>query len=183
MNVSVPLAEEASDADLIEAWQRGEESAATELVRRHARAVARFLGAAGAGDDVDDIVQEAFFRAFKKIDSFRGDSSFRSWVIRIASNAFKDAYRRASRRQVLSLDGRDFADESADPHGEVLRSDAERMVAEGIKKLPRMQRDVFLLRAQEGLGYDEIAAALNTSEGAARVNYHHAVKRLKDLLQ
>ncbi len=171
------------DADLIAAWKHGEEAGATELVRRHARPVARFLGAAGAGDDVDDLVQEAFFRAFRKIDSFRGESSFRSWVMRIASNALKDQRRKAKKRQVLSLEDRDIPDAAADPHGEVVRSDAERRIAEGIKKLPLMQRDVFLMRAQEGMSYEEIAVALSTSEGAARVNYHHAVERLKDLLQ
>ena len=54
-----------SDAELIGKWRRGEEAAATELVRRHAAAVARYLSAAGAGEDVDDLVQEAFFRAFR----------------------------------------------------------------------------------------------------------------------
>jgi RNA polymerase sigma-70 factor (ECF subfamily) len=52
----------------------------------------------------------------------------------------------------------------------------------GVQGLPRMQRDVFLLRAQQGLEYEEIARALGTSVGAARVHYHHAVKRLKALL-
>lgn len=182
--MSAPLSQESvADADLIAAWKRGDEAGATELVRRHARPVARFLGAAGAGDDVDDLVQEAFFRAFRKIESFRGESSFRSWVMRIASNALKDQRRKAKKRQVLSLEDRDIPDAGADPHGEVVRSDAERRIAEGIKQLPRMQRDVFLMRAQEAMEYGEIAAALGTSEGAARVNYHHAVKRLKDLLQ
>jgi RNA polymerase sigma-70 factor (ECF subfamily) len=49
--------------------------------------------------------------------------------------------------------------------------------------LPRLQREVFLLRAQQGMEYDDIAAALDTTPGAARVHYHHAVKRLKELVQ
>ena len=54
---------------------------------------------------------------------------------------------------------------------------------EGVQQLPPMQRDVFLLRAQQGLPYEEIALALETSVGAARVHYHHAVKRLKQVLE
>ena len=59
----------------------------------------------------------------------------------------------------------------------------EGRLAEGVARLPRMQREVFLLRAQQGLEYEEIAAALGTSAGAARVHYHHAVKRLKEWMQ
>jgi RNA polymerase sigma-70 factor, ECF subfamily len=58
----------------------------------------------------------------------------------------------------------------------------EARLAAGLERLPRMQREVFLLRAQQGLEYEEIAAALGTTPGAARVHFHHAVKRLKEQL-
>jgi RNA polymerase sigma-70 factor (ECF subfamily) len=61
-------------------------------------------------------------------------------------------------------------------------TEAEQRLADGLKELTHMQREVFLLRAQDGLSYEEIAAALKTSSGAARVHYHHAVKRLKELV-
>lgn len=168
-----------SDGELIDRWRRGDELAAAELVKRHAAAVARFLGASGGGDDVEDLVQEAFFRAFRSIARFRGGSSFRTWVMTIASNALKDLKRRARRGDVLSLEDRDVADTSADPYGETVSRDAVRRVEAELGRLPRLQRDVFLLRAQEGLEYDEIARALGTTPGAARVHYHHAVQRLK----
>jgi RNA polymerase sigma-70 factor (ECF subfamily) len=56
----------------------------------------------------------------------------------------------------------------------------EQRLAQGLTVLPRLQREVFLLRAQQGMEYGEIAAALGTTPGAARVHYHHAVKRLKE---
>jgi len=173
---------EPSDAELIAGWQAGDEAAATELVRRHARAVARFLGAAGAGEDVDDLVQDAFFRAFQNLDRFRGTASFRTWVLRIAGNALTDLRRRRGRRPVVALDGREVADGRFDPHAAVVERDLEDQLQTAIGRLPAMQRDVFLLRAQQGLEYAEIAAALDTSVGAARVHYHHAVKRLKRAL-
>lgn len=172
----------ASDADLIAAWRAGDEAAAAELVRRHARAVARFLGAAGAGDDVEDLVQETFFRAFRKIDGYRGGASFRTWVIAIGSNALKDAYRRNRRRPVVPLETDDIPDERSDPHADVVGRDLEERVAECVQRLPRLQRDVFLLRAQQGMEYEDIATALDTTVGAARVHFHHALKRLKDWL-
>ncbi len=58
----------------------------------------------------------------------------------------------------------------------------EERLRRGLGELPRMQREVFLLRAQQGMEYDEICAALGTTPGAARVHYHHAVRRLKELL-
>ncbi len=181
--MTVPeLAEGRSDVELIAAWRGGDEAAAAELVRRHARPLARYLGGAGARDDVDDIVQETFFRAFRKIESFRGTASFRTWLMTIGSNVLKDLRRREQRRPVMPLADRDIADQAMDPHAETVSHDLERRLSRAVANLPPMQRDVFLLRAQQGTEYSEIAAALETTEGAARVHYHHAVKRLKKVL-
>ncbi len=171
-----------SDAELISAWKAGDEVAATELVKRHAGAVARFLSAAGGRDDVDDLVQEAFFRAFRRLESFRGTASFRTWVLTIGSNALKDQRRRESRRPVLALEDREIVDEAANPHSITVTHDLEGRLQQEVENLPAMQRDVFLLRAQQGTEYEEIAEALGTSVGAARVHYHQAVKRIKKAL-
>lgn len=171
-----------SDAELIAAWCRGDEAAAAQLVRRHAKALASFLSAAGAGDDVEDLVQEAFFRAFRKIDGFRGGASFRTWVMTIGANALKDMRRQSRRRPVVALEGREFAG-TADPHGDAVTRELMRRLEQAIGQLPPMQRDVFLLRAQQGLEYEEIALALGTTVGAARVHYHHAAQRLKRIAE
>ena len=90
-----PVAAVPTDAALIAAWQGGDEQAAAELVRRHARALARFLASAGAPDaDLDDLVQEAFIRAFRGVDRFRGQCRFRTWLLTIGGNVLKDAVRR-----------------------------------------------------------------------------------------
>jgi RNA polymerase sigma-70 factor (ECF subfamily) len=83
---------------------------------------------------------------------------------------------------VISIDDRDLPDR-ADPESDFLAGEAERRVRDGLSTLPRLQREVFLLRAQEGKDYEDIAAALGTTPGAARVHYHHAVKRLKELVK
>ena len=72
--------------------------------------------------------------------------------------------------------------DSADPAAEALASDAEDRLRNGIRTLPRLQREVFLMRAQQGMEYQEIASALGTTPGAARVHYHHAARRLKELI-
>jgi RNA polymerase sigma-70 factor (ECF subfamily) len=172
-----------TDAGLVAAYQGGDERAATELVRRHAAAVGRFLYSSGAGaTDVEDLVQETFFRAFRRAGGWRGDASFRSWLFTIASNLLKDDYRRRKGRHIVSIEDRDLPD-TADPDADLAATEAEQRVREGLARLPRLQREVFLLRAQGGRDYEEIAAALGTTPGAARVHYHHAVKRLKELVQ
>jgi len=175
--------ETTSDAALITAWQSGDERAAAELVGRHARPLARYLSGAGAPDaEVDDLVQETFIRAFRSVDRFRGQCQFRTWLLTIGGNVLKDYGRRASRRKVMPLD-ETVRDVAGDPHEQAVASEAEARLAAGLKVLPRLQREVFLLRAQQGLEYQEIAVALATTAGAARVHYHHAVRRLKEMLK
>jgi len=178
-----PVLETPSDHELAAAYQAGDERAAAELVRRHAPAVGRFLYSSGAApDEIDDLVQEALFRAFRRLDGWRGEASFRSWLFAIAGNVLRDEIRRRKGRRILSLEDRDVAG-TADPHSDLAAAETEEGLRRGIATLPRLQREVFLLRTQEGAGYVDIAAALGTTPGAARVHYHHAVKRLKELVR
>jgi RNA polymerase sigma-70 factor, ECF subfamily len=172
-----------TDAALAAAYRGGDERAATELVRRHGAAVGRFLYSSGAPPaDLDDLVQDTFFRAFRALGTWRGDASMRSWLFTIAGNLLRDDFRKRKGRQMLSLEDRDLADR-ADPFADLAAAEAEQRVRDGLARLPRLQREVFLLRVQEGGDYAEIAAALGTTPGAARVHYHHAVKRLKELVR
>jgi RNA polymerase sigma-70 factor (ECF subfamily) len=178
-----PVPESSGDPALVAAYRAGDERAATELVRRHAPAIGRFLYSSGAfAGDIEDLVQETLFRAFRGLDRWRAESSFRSWLFTIAGNLMRDAYRRQKGRQLVPLDDRDLPDR-ADPHAELAAGELEERVRVEIARLPRLQREVFLLRAQEGVAYEDIAAALGTTPGAARVHYHHAVKRLKELVR
>src|SRR5258705_399150 len=101
-----PVAADPTDAALIAAWRGGDEPAAAQLVRRHARALARFLAGAGAlPADVDDLVQETFIRAFRALGRFRGQCQFRTWLMTIGGNVLKDAHRRSRRARGVPLDG------------------------------------------------------------------------------
>lgn len=171
-----------TDAALAAAWRGGSEQAAADLVRRHAPALARFLAGSGAAPgEVEDLAQEAFFRAFRGLDGWRGESSFRSWLFSIGANLAKDAFRKRRGRVVLSIDDHELAGRD-DPASRVVAGEAADRIREGLAGLPRLQREVFLLRVQQGMEYGEIAGTLGTTTGAARVHYHHAVKRLKELV-
>jgi RNA polymerase sigma-70 factor (ECF subfamily) len=172
-----------TDQTLVAAYRGGDERAAAELVGRHAAAVARFLYSSGAArEEIDDLVQEALFRAFRRLESWRGDASFRTWLLSIAGNLLKDRARAEQGRYLVSLEGHEIAD-TADPDAHLATRDLQERLRQELARLPRLQREVFLLRALEGSGYEEIAIALGTTAGAARVHYHNAVKRLKELIR
>src|SRR5918998_5033879 len=96
-----PTEGEPSDLELIARWRSGDERAATELVARHAPALARFAASSGAGvgTDVEELVQDTFVRAFGSLDSFRGDSSLRTWLFTIQRRLLLDRRRSARRRR------------------------------------------------------------------------------------
>src|SRR6476660_6318006 len=95
---ATPGSDDAADLDLIKRWKSGDERAATALVERHAEAIARFAASVGAREDVEDLVQETFVRAFSSLDSFRGESSLRTWLFTIARRLLLDQ-RRSERRR------------------------------------------------------------------------------------
>ena len=178
-----PGGSDPTDPELVEAFRAGDEQAAAALVRRHSPALARYLAGAGAWpSEVDDLIQETLFRAFRRIDSWRREASFRSWLLTIGANLLRDEHRKRKGRTVISIDDRDVPDQT-DPAGTVVADELAERIQAGLGRLPRLQREVFLLRAQQGMEYGDIAAALGTTPGAARVHFHHAVKALKGLIE
>src|SRR3569832_1986262 len=82
-----------ADAALIARWRCGDQRAATALVDRHAQAVARFVASLGDRDEVEEVVHDTFVRAVGSLDTFRGESSFRTWLLTIARNLLRDRLR------------------------------------------------------------------------------------------
>src|SRR2546428_3537262 len=131
MTPAEPVAGVPADGALIAAGHGGDEPAAAELVRRHARALARFLAGAGAlAADVDDLVQETFIRAFRALGRFRGQCQFRTWLMTIGGNVLKDAHRRSRRARVVPL-GDDLRATDGDPHERAVAGEAERRPGAG----------------------------------------------------
>lgn len=170
------------DSTLIQRWKEGDERAATALVERHGSALARYIGSLGERDAAEEVVQDTFVRAFSSLDSFRGESSLRTWLFTIARRLVVDR-RRASRRrrEVGNLDDVDVGTEYTALDG-LIASEAQRKVWGAVGKLSPTQREVFLLRVNEGLSYKEIAEVAGTTEGAARVHYHNALQTVKENL-
>jgi RNA polymerase sigma-70 factor, ECF subfamily len=185
--ISAPgQADDRTDLDLIARWKSGDERAATALVERHAEAVARFVASVGARRDVEDLVQETFVRAFGSLDSFRGESSLRTWLFTIARRLLVDR-RRSERRRggglTMQVEVQDVdAVTEYTALDAVVADETERRMREAMARLTPTQREVFTLRVAEGMSYREIAEAAETTEGAARVHYHHAMRAIKEFL-
>ena len=174
--------DEQRDLELIRRWKGGDDRAATELVERHASALARFAVSSGERHDVDELVQDTFVRAFNSLDGFRGDSSFRTWLFTIQRRLLLDRRRAEKRRRDRDeLQETDAATEY-DALDSVVADETQGRLREAVKRLSPTQREVFTLRITEGLSYKEIAEAVGTTEGAARVHYHNAMRVVKEFL-
>jgi RNA polymerase sigma-70 factor, ECF subfamily len=170
------------DDELIARWKAGDQRAATALVERHAPALARFAVSSGARDGIDELVQDTFVRAFGSLDGFRGESSFRTWLFSIERRLLLDR-RRAEQRRPLGpeISESDVATEF-DALDELVASEAVGRLNKAISRLTPTQREVFVLRVVEGLSYREVAKVVKTTEGAARVHYHNAMRVIKELV-
>lgn len=174
---------DATDAQLIAQWQRGDQRAAAALVERHAQPLARFAASLGERDGVDELVQDTFVRAFQSLDSFRADSSLRTWLFTICKRLVLDRKRSERRRK----DGVELEDGHAvvgyDALDGLVAEETAQRVQDAVARLTPMQREVFTLRVTEGMPYGDIAKLIESTEGACRVHYHNAIRIIKEYLR
>lgn len=172
----------ALDRALIERWRVGDERAATAIVERHAPALSRYAARLGAREDVEELVQDTFVRGFGALDGFRAESSLRTWLFTILRRLVIDRRRATARRgQSVEVDDSHVAS-GGNPLDALLADEVSGRMRQAIERLTPMQRDVFTLRVQEGRGYRDIAEILGSTEGAARVHYHNAMRAVKEFL-
>ncbi len=181
------------DLSLVEACRSGRTEAFGLLVQRYQDrlypTIARVVGSAG---DPEDILQDAFVRAFEKLDQFQGESSFYTWIHRIAVNLALSGHRRrrvraapppANRREAPR--GLHPADESveADPAAPLERAERQRIVAAALDELSPEHRAVVVLKDFDGRSYEEIAETLGIPVGTVRSRLHRARCELRDRLR
>jgi len=126
----------------------------------------------------EDVVQVAFLRAFSGLRAFRGDASFKTWIHQIAINECRARYRDEQRRSEIAIEDVGEAALCADQHDPVDRVEHAGL-HRWIGRLPPRQRSVVSLRVFSDLPFGEIARIEGISENAAKVSYHHAVKKLR----
>lgn len=169
----------ASDTDqqLVQRAQRGDLRAFDLLVLKYqgriGALVSRYINDPG---EVEDVTQEAFIKAYRALDKFRGDSAFYTWLYRIASNAAKNHLVAKGRRPVADatiedaegFERGDLISESSTPEAVLMSEELARVVTEAMEALPEELRAAVTLREFEGLSYDDIAAVLECPVGTVR---------------
>ena len=187
---AVPTAalRELPDRELVLRCQRNESRAFDELVARHQdrvyTAVTRFCGNA---EDAADIVQRAFINAFRKIQEFKSDSSFSTWIYRIAFNQ-AISFRRENKRSGLSIYSKDDEllsepAEDRNPTERLESQETQRKVQQALDLLEEGDREIILLKDLQGASYDEIAGIMQVPKGTVRSRLHRARLELKSKLK
>ena len=181
------------DHSLVEACRAGQTEAFGILVERYQRRLyPTVLRLVGSAEDAEDILQDAFVRAFEKLDQFQGESSFYTWIYRIAVNLALSGHRRRRVRSALRSGRRGAAsrglhalDESADadPTMPLERAEREGIVAAALNRLGPEHRAVVVLKDFDGRRYEEISAILNIPVGTVRSRLHRARCELRDRLR
>ncbi len=178
----IAATDEPTDEALLERCRGGDERAATALVRRFTPSVARFVASLGERQEVEEVVQDTFVRAFASLEGFRGESSLRSWLFTIARNLVRDRARSgASRRRMVPIE-EDHAVTEHDALDAAVSDETRSRLSRSLERLSPLQREVFTLRVSEGLSYREIATVVGSTEGAARVHYHNAMRAIKEFI-
>jgi RNA polymerase sigma-70 factor (ECF subfamily) len=187
-----------SDWELVQRTREGDREAFRVLVERYQRKVAALaLGMLRNREDALDVVQETFTKAYQSLDKFKGDSSFYTWVYRIASNLCIDQQRRDAKMPPVTTssaddDGAGEADlpgalREAGDLGDPFRSARDAELAHGIRaaisELTPEHRAVILLREVDGLSYEEISQALDCPKGTVMSRLHYARRQLQERLR
>ncbi len=180
------------DRVLIQSAQQGDKLAFQKLVQRHQRrAFGIAFGLLRDEQDAREVVQEAFLRVHRGLDSFQGGSTFFTWLFRIVTNLCIDQLRKPSRRDTELDESReiDEADipllsriDGANPLDVIRRGEIRNKLEAALAALPVYHRGVIVMREVEGLSYEEMAAAMGVSKGTIMSRLFHARQKLQRAL-
>ena len=182
-----------SELALVQAAKKGDLEAFSELVRRYDRNVFRIAQHITQNrEDAEDVVQEAFLKAYGNLAKFQEQSKFYTWLVRIAVNEALMKLRRRKPERTVSLDEdikteddslpREIADWSPNPEQQYTQAELREILSKTIQGLPPGFRTVFVLRDVEGLSTEETAAALELSVPAVKSRLLRARLQLRERL-
>jgi len=177
-----PIASETSeDAAWVAAARDGDRAAFGRLYQRYARMVHGVLLASIPIGDVDDLVQDVFLRALRRLSTLRETGCFGAWLTSIARNMASDYHRRSVHKESLTEDALDNESQAGTSSSDQ-RSPAAQ-VLEAIRSLPDAYRETLVLRLVEGMTGPEIAVRTGMTHGSVRVNLHRGMEQLRAKLR
>ena len=179
--------DEISNSELVRKSQLGDKPAFEQLVIRHQDLVFSLAyKLTGNREMANDVAQEAFIRAWKAIEKFRGDSTFSTWIYRITVNTAWTLRKKAKKHNTLNIDDTYepiVIDEKKDPELVAINSDLSSVLINALDKIPIEQRIIVELKNIEGRSHKEIADYLDISVTAAKVRLHRAHQKLRQILE
>jgi RNA polymerase sigma-70 factor, ECF subfamily len=174
---------ELGDEELVRQAREGSRTAFEALVRRYQKALYLLCFRYVRDHDVAaDLAQRSFIRVMEKLEDLREDHTFRSWLFRIGANLSLNHLRDHARFVDEAVAAREEPVSVADADTQLERAETAQALRLAVAELPTKQRMTLELRVYEELPFKDIAVALETTEGAAKVNFHYAVRRLRQLL-
>ncbi len=188
-----PEGDETPDRELVARVQGGDMAAYDELIRRHQRKIYQLVYHMTANrEDAEDLTQDVFVKAYKVLPQFKGDSSFYTWVYRIAVNQTINYLKKRNRRSAMSLDDLDQAVER-DPGYVELRarestfrdvslSELQKKLNEALQTLSEKHRTVAVLHDIQGIPKEEIGKMIGCSEGTVKSRLFYARRELQKQL-
>lgn len=184
--VAVP---EATDLDLVDRHRYGDEQAFAEIYQRYATMVYNLsLRLSGDPEEASDLTQEIFLRIFRHLAKFRGRSSLKTWIYRVALNHCRSRLgrRRPDPQPLTGPEGetvREIPDPRRSPEDRAVAESEARLVAAALARVPRRFREAVTLRDLEGLSYQEIADVLRVRIGTVRSRIARGRERLREVLE
>lgn len=171
-----------ADLELVEKAKNGNRAAFSELVTRHQRLLLRLaLRMTRDLEMAEDIVQEAFIKAYQNIGRFEGRASFRSWIYQITVNTAKNKLR-SRKDESVDIDNVNLAIPSG-AEWVLMEEDVKEVIQTEIDQLPDRQRTALSLRIFEDMSFKEIAQVMNCPYDTAKANYRHALMKLRHRLE
>ncbi|MGZ3768352.1 MAG: RNA polymerase sigma factor [Bdellovibrio sp.] len=171
-----------SDLELVGKVKAGDRRAFSELVKRHQRSVLRLsLRFVKDMDTAEDVTQEAFIKAYEKLNSFEGRASFKSWLFQIAVNTARNKIREW-KRDVVDIENVHLAVDAEAETALVHTAVADILHTE-VEKLPFKQKTALVLRVYEDLSFNEIAEIMECPYDTAKANYRHALMKLRQTFE
>ncbi len=170
-----------NDHELIQQFQQGSRSAFDELVKRHLDSTYRFfLRITGNEMEAEDLAQDVFLKCHQSLKKFKFKSAFTTYLYRVNLNTANSWMRRNRWKHLLHLDQ---APEPVEADRSVEMEWTRKELWNGIASLPKKQRMVVTMRTAQSLPYKDIAKLTGTTEGSAKVNYQHGIRKLKSILE
>ena len=170
------------DIQLVERYLGGDAEAVETLVMKYQKRIYTIVYRMTRNvEDAKDLTQKTFVKAIEGIKGFRRESSFKTWIYRIAINTSL-THLKGNRREERELD-ESMMGSHPGTLSTIIENEKRGFIRKGLDELPERQRLAVILRAYEGLSCTETAQVMGCSEGAVKAHYHHGVKRLKEIVK